>query len=267
MTTYQRIPGRTDGPDVLAGTWGHVPNIGPSSLRLRGSVHDVPADREHTDHTTGACRAISISGSVKSGRGRDEGGGQNVDDLAALLADPSAVLAMPRADLESILEAWRAWHLSDMLAGCDHQGDEWTCHGDRNETARAEAVRSLTYKADNIERQARDLAHDEAARELRAAAARLREHAENVGAAIPREACDTLNGWPVIRSLFGEHAWPNTGTRCYVCSRDRWDEPSAACPVTGYRFGTAWLVRPAPDSVVDLLIRALRVPYSLPVAA
>lgn len=266
MTTtghYLTIPGRTEGPDMLAATWRPAWETVPVRLSLSASISDIDADREHTDHTHGACRSISISGWTRTVRGREIGGGQNIDDLAAVLADPAAELALPRDDLADILDAWRAWHHASMTPGCDHQPDEWTCHGDRNEKARREARLMLDANARDLRRK-NEPATTEAATLALEAAGRLEAAADAAAAAIPAIPCTTLNGWSVIGRLFGEHPYPRRGDECYVCGRCRWDEPADACPITGYRFGTAWLVRPVPDDVVDLLIRALRVPYRLP---
>lgn len=64
----------------------------------------------------------------------------------------------------------------------------------------------------------------------------------------------TPNGWPVVRSLFGEHPYPNRGDQCHRCGRNRWDEPTDHCPVTGYRAGTAWLTEPLPADVVAAVL-------------
>jgi hypothetical protein len=67
------------------------------------------------------------------------------------------------------------------------------------------------------------------------------------------EAGPITNGWSVIRERFGERAYPKRGDSCYVCGRNRWDEPTDACPETGYRAGTAWLYEPVPADVLTEL--------------
>lgn len=55
------------------------------------------------------------------------------------------------------------------------------------------------------------------------------------------EQAPVKNGWPVIYTLFGQHPYPRRGDVCYACGRNRWDEPSDFCSVSGYRWGSAWL--------------------------
>lgn len=127
---------------------------------------------------------------------------------------------VPGARAARIAELWDRWHLNGMRAGCAHQGETWTCTRDAN--------------------------------------AEARETARRIGAdpgAIAPDVCGTLNGWPVIRELFGEHPYPKRGDACHVCDRARWDEPSDACPETGYRYGTAWLYEPVPPEIIAELRR------------
>jgi len=70
---------------------------------------------------------------------------------------------------------------------------------------------------------------------------------------LPEFPCNTLNGWPEIRRLFGEHPYPQRGDQCHDCGRNRWDEPTDWCPESGYRFGTQWLYRIPPPEIVDEL--------------
>jgi len=70
------------------------------------------------------------------------------------------------------------------------------------------------------------------------------------------EGCGTVNGWPIVREVYGERPYPKRGDQCHVCGRNRWDEPTDRCPETGYRFGTSWLVEVPPADVIAEL-RAL----------
>lgn len=60
------------------------------------------------------------------------------------------------------------------------------------------------------------------------------------------EGCGTVNGWPVV----GRLPYPQRGDACTECGRNRWDEPTDACPVTGYRYGTAHLLDVPPAEIV-----------------
>jgi hypothetical protein len=57
-----------------------------------------------------------------------------------------------------------------------------------------------------------------------------------------------LNGWPIIERE--GRSYPARGDACLTCGRNRWDEPTDACPETGYGYGRAWLVTVPPDAVV-----------------
>lgn len=117
-------------------------------------------------------------------------------------------------------DLWDRWHLNGMRSGCAHQAEEWTCTNDLNaKTRKAAAAGALD--------------------DLHAAAAEL----------VPVRTCNTRNGWPIV----GRNAYPKRGDQCVTCGRNRWDEPTDACPVSGYRYGTAWLYEPIPaDALADL---------------
>jgi hypothetical protein len=115
-----------------------------------------------------------------------------------------------------IAELWDSLHLNGMQALCAHQGEEWTCTRDLNDETR-ETVRRIGGDADSI--------------------------APNV--------CNTLNGWPIFRAL--DLRYPKRGDACHACGRNRWDEPTDACPLTGYRAGTAWLYAPVPAEALTEL--------------
>lgn len=51
--------------------------------------------------------------------------------------------------------------------------------------------------------------------------------------------------------IAADQRYPGSPHTCPKCSRNRWDEPSDACPVSGYRAGTAWLHEPLPAGVVE----------------
>lgn len=126
---------------------------------------------------------------------------------------------VPRA--RRLVRLWEAWHLNGMRPGCAHQGEAWTCTRDLNAGARAIA--------------------------------------ERIGAELPpTQPCGTVNGWRAIRERHGEHPYPYRGDQCDACGRDRWDEPSDHCPVTGYRWGSAWLFEPVPPGILDELRRMFR---------
>ncbi len=74
-----------------------------------------------TDHgpRVSARRELSICGDVVGPLG-SEGGGQNLDDLRALI-DSGSGLAIYAADAGRLLEIWEKWHLNGMNPGCDHQ--------------------------------------------------------------------------------------------------------------------------------------------------
>lgn len=113
-----------------------------------------------------------------------------------------------------IAAIWDRWHLNGLRAGCAHQSETWTCTN--------------------------DLDHD------------AREAARRIGvpdAAIPpARPCGTLNGWPEVKRL--DLRYPKRGDSCIACGRARWDEPSDHCPVSGYRYGSAWLYEPVPADVL-----------------
>ena len=119
-----------------------------------------------------------------------------------------------------VAELWDRWHLNGMRGGCAHQSETWTCTRDANAETR-ETVRRIGGDPDSI----------------------------------PAAPCGTLNGWPEVRRLFGEHPYPHRGDACLSCGRNRWDEPTDACPVSGYRYGTAWLFEPVPADVLAELRR------------
>lgn len=226
-------------------------------LTLTAELRHVEPDRQHTDHTTGPALELSIQGDLRDTRRRhSDGGGQNLDDLRRLIAHipPTAY----RDDLRAVLAAWERWHLNAMRSACIHQAEEWTCHGDKNAKARASARLMLDHQARELRRKADP--DTEAGTLMLEAAGRLEAAANAAAGAIPVEPCGTLNGWPVIRSLFGEHPYPKRGDACHVCEANRWDEPTDHCPETGYRFGTSWLVEPLPDDVADLIRRVFTAP-------
>ena len=67
------------------------------------------------------------------------------------------------------------------------------------------------------------------------------------------EGCGTLNGWEELRRVHGPHPYPKRGDACMVCDRNRWDEPTDRCAVSGYRYGTSWLAEvPPPEVLAEL---------------
>jgi hypothetical protein len=76
---------------------------------------------ETTDHrtVTGGVRVSIMGHHFEKGSRRKNwsGGGQCVDTVAAVVKPAPGVA---REDVARLVEIWRAWHLNDMRAGCDH---------------------------------------------------------------------------------------------------------------------------------------------------
>jgi len=182
--------------------------------------------------------ALSISGSVWNHQRTDIlSGGQNYEELAALFPFSKRV--------RRIIEIWREWHLNDLTAGCAHQSETWTCTN-----LRSDHEAYLTSLAAVLAEQRTRTATKET---CEAIADTEREIACARAAADAAHDAPIENGWIAIHTLFGEYPYPHDGSTCHVCGRNRWDEPSDACPESGYRYGTAWLVRPLPVEIVDEL--------------
>jgi len=186
------------------------------------------------DHelVTGAIK-VSFAGSILY-RGGGESGGQNVNSLIEEYPDDPRVAR--------IAELWERWHLNDLVPGCSHQPEVWTCTNLRSQhdegigvlRDRMAVLRELPAAEENvanIEQTTRDLKK----------ALMLWGKAHEA----PVE-----NGWSIIRAEFGKYPYPERGDECYVCGRNRWEEPSDYCPETGYRFGTRWLIRLVPEEVI-----------------
>jgi hypothetical protein len=56
--------------------------------------------------------------------------------------------------------------------------------------------------------------------------------------------CGLENGWHLNPS------YPKRGDACVSCEKNRWDEESDRCPVSGYRYGTSWLLRDLPSDLI-----------------
>jgi hypothetical protein len=201
-----------------------------------------PAPFKTTDHREVLTYTeLSICGSVWMPSRRDiYSVGQNIDEIAAMFPD--------NAPVQRIAEIWREWHLNGMTQGCIHQPERWTCtHLKSDHAANIQSITEQITAARLLPATEENVAHIARAEKRRAelVAAEAKAHDEPI-----------VNGWPVVRELFGEHPYPHTGTSCHACGRARWDEPSDHCPETGYRYGTAWLVRELPPEV-ETEIKAL----------
>lgn len=223
---------------IIAGTYTEadrryrvelVAEVSPAQLRATGQTtnHEpIPADAVELS-ISADIYAATADGSRDLRYSDAVGGGQSVDDLRKVIDHGRAITS--RETLRAILSAWEAYHLNGMQAGCAHQGEAWTCTFDAN--------------------------------------AATRETARRIGGdpeSVPPAICGTLNGWAAIRAQFGEHPYPHRGDECYECGRNRWDEPSDACPVSGYRFGTAWLYATVPADVLAKVRAAFGMPEAVP---
>jgi hypothetical protein len=195
-----------------------------------GSV--VKQTTDHREITT--FTELSVCGTIWNQRRTDSySGGQNLDTIAELFPNDHRV--------QRIKAIWEAWHLNGMTAGCDHQHDEWTCTN-----LRSGYDEQITGVEAHL-RALRELPADEAnVNEVLRVEADLRKLYKSKANAHPEPE---VNGWPRIHELYGEHPYPRRGDQCHRCGRNRWDEPTDACPETGYRWGTAWLVRCLPPEI------------------
>lgn len=161
-------------------------------------------------------------------------GGQNIEEIAAFFPRDKRA--------QRIAEIWREWHLNGMTAGCIHQPEAWTCTNTRDRYA--DKVGTITGRI--IAMRAEPATAENAA----AIAAAEKDRAALVDAEQKAHEGPEANGWGTIHAIYGEHPYPHRGDSCHVCGRSRWDEPTDACPETGYRYGTAWLVRALPAEII-----------------
>jgi hypothetical protein len=215
-----------------------------NAVSLELDISTDEREQQTIAHETiaGAVR-VSIMGAVWNARHSDyKSGGQNAEtvrELADQLNDPERV--------RRICELWNRWHMNDARGACAHQAEEWACTNTTRveaATAELETAREAYRAADVTDREGRRRAEG---------ALLLAEYAVK-DATEHHHTEPEPNGWPIIREKYGEHPYPQRGDACHVCGRNRWDEPTDACPETGYRYGTAWLVEPVPAEIVAELI-------------
>lgn len=142
----------------------------------------------------------------------------------------------------SFLDIWKEWHLNDMTAGCEHQ-QEWDVK---------KKLPLVDYKWSTKYYKARQDAADglgtpENWPEISQAVARLTT-------GIDRPRYETEEAKLLLADGWVEAGKPRTEAAGWV-SEKRHPEGllSKPCSVCGYRYGSSWLKREVPESVLEFL--------------
>lgn len=89
---------------------------------LQGGSRETTSHRKLEEGETAL--ELSICGNVWRPDGKDiVSGGQNIDEIRRIAGE----LTKAPPYLRRLLEVWERWHLNGMRAGCEHQGEKWTC--------------------------------------------------------------------------------------------------------------------------------------------
>lgn len=90
---------------INVGTYGGMKVLIEATIKLKASSRETTTHKHVQSYHT-----LSISGSYNGGAG------QIVDTLKKL-----DTVAIPKQDLQDLIEIWERWHLNDLRAGCVHQ--------------------------------------------------------------------------------------------------------------------------------------------------
>lgn len=163
-------------------------------------------------------------------------------------ADIRLAPSWTRPMLARFFEAWKAWHLNDMVPGCEHQtGPAWT----------ARDVTLYHFTLTDAALAAKKAAETAALDALRAGIVFAPDPAQNQMACLPYSLTSHLPDAPA----FYEPAKNTTYSRAQETKSTGWlnesEHPdgflSKACPVCGYKYGTKHLKRELPADVVAFL--------------
>lgn len=247
IKTY-RFETHTTERDVVASLTIELQHKGPQIITAPPEKKGQIAPYQTTDHRMiEEYDELSVTGTYRDRYGKSMG--QCIEEVAAAFPEDTTA--------QRIAALWREWHLNGMTAGCDHQGAEWTCtHRPEEHDAEISKLRAEL----NALYEQRAKSGDISTAEYRikwAEEVRSQAHSDPV-----------MNGWDIAKRMQSEGKAAPQGTTklggtsmlsksygfrgdsCVVCGRSRWDEPSDACPITGYRYGTRWLVRELPADIL-----------------
>lgn len=188
---------------------------------------------------------LSISG--VEGPRRDGNAHGSCGQIEMHLGDGSDITLAPGWTAESIAEflhVWRAWHLNDVRAGCEHQRASWNP---------SEAIELVTYRLTSAALSAQNKIKRRTEDELaRGAFCRLTpiDHALYT---LPWERHDAPDADSTYSGMYEVHK-RETKTAGWLRpeehARGLLGKP---CEVCSYKYGTAWLHEDVPTGVLEWL--------------
>lgn len=195
------------------------------------------------EYTDGKLSISGVEGPTRDGNARG-GCGQIEMHLVASAISPAP--GWTRADIQQFLDYWRAWHLNNLRAGCEHQRAAWNpaeklqleqyTWADRYHAARR-AVESGTATPAEYEEYMKLTPRVHAVTiEIKRVNYRTPEVAELLAAGWIKvqKTEEKTAGWVYPES----HPGGLLGKPCDVC---------------GYKYGSAWLREEVPADVIEWL--------------
>ena len=197
--------------------------------------------------------ALSITGECF------EACGQIQDEISRALSQTGyePCLLMPKDTILEFLRIWNRWHLNDMNAACVHQKELWSintiCHFDIYNLKNEICIESQKIEAVTSEKLKRGESVKWLDRE------RLIQKLDYT-VKVPSEPSlanerEKRSEWKAgTINEFYKYKGHETKACNWVYEKDHpFGILGKACPVCGYKYGSAWLYEPLPEEVIEFL--------------
>lgn len=190
---------------------------------------------------------LSISGVVGPRKNGDAWGSCGQIGMSMKADDVTPATGWDAATVARFFDVWRAWHLNDMKAGCEHQtGQDW-------DTERK--IETVEYSPTSEYHRRHDAAGAGMLSALDYAQQKaLVEHVEAVCYATDRPKYP----WAEVRTLISD-GWVKDDKREMKAAGwvKQTEHPEGLlckpCPVCGHKYGSAWLKAEVPQDVIAFL--------------